>query len=192
LRNFGLLVIAVTAVLSLATQASAQRIFGMMSRQFMLLNPKVQAELNLTEAQKQAIKRAAGDAVSTDDQGRTRIQLTSGMNLDSMKQDLRKAITSEQDKRLIEIWIQKDGALTLSDAEVAKSVGLSSDQKKKVEAIIDGMGEDIRELAMSNGGQVNHNQAKGVKDKAQKSLEGVLTTDQKKKFEAMKGKPFKI
>src|SRR5690348_16732578 len=104
------------AILSLTTQASAQKMMGAMPKQFLLLNPKVQTELKLTDAQKQTIQKAVNDVVSSDGEGRIRIQMGPGTDIDGIVQDLKKAITGAQEKRLTEIWIQRDGAMALTDA----------------------------------------------------------------------------
>jgi hypothetical protein len=191
-RHIGLFLLAVMATLLAASTASAQRMIGAMPKQFLLLNPKIQAELKLTDSQKDAIKKAAGDSVSTDEQGRLRIQMTAGTDIEAIKSGLKKAITPAQDKRLTEIWIQRDGVMALSDADVSKQVGLTDEQKKKVADIFEDFGQGMQELIMSSGGHVGPEQSKALRDKTKKQLEGVLTASQKTKFQSMKGAPFKI
>lgn len=191
MRKFGITFVAVLATLGIAAIAPAQRMLGAMPRHFLLFNPKVQAELNLTAAQKKAVEAAGGDAISTDDQGRIRIQMSQGTDMDGIKAGLKKAITAVQDKRLTELWIQRDGSFALSDADVAKSLGLSDDQKKKVSAIFEEFGEGMQDLIMSSGGKVGPEESKSLRDKTKKKLDAILNAGQKAKFESMKGKLFK-
>lgn len=191
MRKTGLTFIAIAATLAIAAIAPAQRMIGAMPRHFLLFNPKVQDELKLTDAQKKAVTTAGGDAVSADDQGRIRVQLSQGTDMDAIKLALKKAITPSQDKRLTEVWIQRDGSFALSDDEVAKSLDLTADQKKKVSAVFDEFGEEMQDLVMSNGGKVGPEESKALREKTKKKLDAILTASQKTKFEGMKGKPFK-
>ena len=191
MKKTGLLMLAVVALLAVAGTASAQRMFGSMPRHFLLLNPKVEAELKLTAAQKAAIDKACGDAVSSDDQGRIRIQMTGATDMDEIKVALRKSITPAQDKRLMEIWLQRDGTMTLGDADVQKELGLTPDQKKKIEAIMEEFGDGMQELIHSTGGNITLEASKSLRDGTKKKLDTVMTEAQKAKFETMKGKPFK-
>lgn len=192
MRKFGITFVAVLAILAIAAIAPAQRMIGAMPRHFLLFNPKVQSELSLTDAQKKAVIAAGGDSVSADDQGRIRVQLGPSTNMDAIKSGLKKAITSAQDKRLTELWIQRDGTFALSDEDVSKSLGLSADQKKKVTAAFDEFGDEMQELVMSNGGKVGPEESKSLREKTKKKLDGILNAGQKAKFESMKGKAFKF
>ncbi|MBC8063874.1 MAG: hypothetical protein H7Y17_03530 [Chlorobia bacterium] len=191
MRKTGLTFIAIVATLAIAAIAPAQRMIGAMPRHFLLFNPKVQTELKLSDAQKKAVTVAGGDAVSADEQGRIRVQLSQGTDMDAIKSALKKTITPAQDKRLTEVWIQRDGSFALSDDEVAKSLDLTADQKKKVSAVFDEFGEEMQELVMSNGGKVGPEESRALREKTKKKLDAILNTSQRAKFEGMKGKPFK-
>lgn len=191
MRKFGISLVAVMATLAIAAIAPAQRMIGAMPRHFLLFNPKVQTELNLTEAQKKAVVAAGGDSVTADDQGRIRVQLGPSTDMDAIKSGLKKVITSTQDKRLTELWIQRDGTFALSDTDIAKSLSLTEDQKKKVKTAFDEYGEGMQDLVMSSGGRVGPEESKTLREKTKNKLDGILTTAQKAKFESMKGKPFK-
>lgn len=180
------------ALLTAVAFASAQQFsIGAMPRQFLLFNPKVQAELKLTDAQKKAVAAAGGDSISADGEGRMRMRIGQGTDMETIKNALKKAITPAQDKRLTEVWIQREGPMALNDPDVAKAVGLSDAQKKRVSEIAQDYGDDIRDLAMSSGGRVGPEESKPLRDAARKKLEAVLDKGQKAKFETLKGKPFK-
>lgn len=186
-RFVSLLLVLVGAV----SAASAQRVVGAMPKEFLLLNPKVQAELQITKEQKSKIDEAVQDAVSDEGNGRIQIRMSPDMNLDEMVASLKKSITPSQEKRLVELWIQRDGVFALGDAGVAKTLDLTADQKKKVKAILEELGYALEDLAMSSGGRVEHTDALPYREKAKKQLDAVMSSNQQKKFSEMKGKPFK-
>lgn len=191
MRKFGITFVAVLATLAIAAMAPAQRMIGAMPRHFLLFNPKVQAELSMTSAQKKAVEAAGGDTVSADDQGRIRIQMSQGTDMEAIKAGLKKAITSAQDKRLTELWIQRDGTFALSDPDIAKTLSLTEDQRKKVKAAFDEYGEGMQALVMSSSGRVGPEESKSLREKTKKKLDSILTAAQKTRFDGMKGRPFK-
>ena len=185
--GLGLLSVFFIAVPALAQQIS----IGTMPRHMLLFNPKVQTELKLTEAQKKAISAAGGEAISVDANGRMSMRVGPGTNVDAIRIKFMKSINSAQDKRLTEVWIQKEGLMALNDPDVAKAVGLTDDQRKRVSTIMQEYGENVREIAMSSGGRVNLQDVKPIRESASRKLEGVLHRSQKSKFEGLKGRPFK-
>ncbi len=192
MTKLGTTALAVFGTLMVAASSFAQMKIGSMPRHFLLLNPKVQVELKITAAQKSALEKAAGDAVSTDDQGRTRVQIGPGTDLDEIKKDMAKVITPAQDARLKQIWIQRDGAFALGDADIAKELGLDAGQKAKVTAEMEAYGDDMQDLVGSSGGHISAEMAKPIREKAKKRLDAILTAAQRAKFDGMKGSPFKI
>lgn len=180
------------AMLTAVALASAQRLsMGAMPRHMLLFNPQVQSELKLSDAQKKAIAAAGGDAVQADAGGRLSMRIGPSTNMEAIKSSLKKAITPAQDKRLTEVWIQKEGPMSLHDPDVAKAVGLNDAQRKRVGEIVQDYSDDVRELAMSKGGRIGSPDLKPIRDVAARKLEAILDKGQKSKFETLKGKPFK-
>lgn len=179
-------------ILSMAAMASAQRMMGPTPRYFLLFTPSIQSELKLSEAQKKAVKEAGGESVKEDGQGRLMVRMGPDFDIDSMRSKLQKAMTPAQEKRLKEIWIQREGALTLTDSEIAREVSLSADQKKKSEEIVEEMSDDLRELITAEGGKIKAEDTKRIRGKAKTKLEALLTAPQKAKFKSMQGKPFSV
>jgi len=114
-----------------------------------------------------------------------------------MKEQLEEVLFPEQLERLQEINIQLQGIAALRNADVAKELKITDAQKKELEEVQAGlmekMREGMRELFTSGGGR------EGMREKIEKMREdmegdvlGVLTSDQKKKFEEMKGEKFEM
>ena len=114
-----------------------------------------------------------------------------------MKEQLEEVLFPEQLERLQEINIQLQGIAALRNEDVAKELKITDAQKKELEEVQAGMmekmREGMRELFTSGGGR------EGMREKIEKMREdmegdvlGVLTSDQKKKFEEMKGEKFEM
>ena len=114
-----------------------------------------------------------------------------------MKEQLEEVLFPEQLERLQEINIQLQGIAALRNEDVAKELKITEAQKKELEEVQAGMmekmREGMRELFTSGGGR------EGMREKIEKMREdmegdvlGVLTSDQKKKFEEMKGEKFEM
>jgi Spy/CpxP family protein refolding chaperone len=113
------------------------------------------------------------------------------------KARLAEILLPEQLKRLNEIYIQQVGVNALQDEDVAKEIGISEAQKTKLAEIRqqnrDSFGAAMREL-FQPGGDPEANRAKmeELRKANDAKLLAVLSSDQQKKFEAMKGKPFQM
>jgi len=114
-----------------------------------------------------------------------------------MKEQLEEVLFPEQLERLQEINIQLQGIAALRNEDVAKELKITEAQKKELEEVQAGMmekmREGMRELFTSGGGR------EGMREKIEKMRKdmegdvlGVLTSDQKKKFEEMKGEKFEM
>ena len=104
-------------------------------------------------------------------------------------------LTEAQAKRLDEIALQLKGIRALTDEDVAKKLKLSADQKKGVEDALKAADDDRRkmfeELRTAGGG------FEGMREKMEEARKtsdakalAILSADQKKQFDDMKGKPF--
>jgi Spy/CpxP family protein refolding chaperone len=119
------------------------------------------------------------------------------------KEKLADVLLPHQMKRLNEIYIQALGSGALQDAEVAKELGISDEQKKQIEDVrtanSESMREQFQQLFQGGGAggaagdreQVTAKLAELRKTNDEKVL-AVLTAAQKQKFEQLKGKPFEI
>jgi hypothetical protein len=99
-------------------------------------------------------------------------------------------------KRLTEIYVQQAGVGALQDEDIAKELGISDGQKAKLaevqQANREAMGAQMRELYQGGGG--DREAARAKMDEMRKAGDAkvlaVLSADQQKKFEELKGKPF--
>ena len=104
-------------------------------------------------------------------------------------------LSEAQAKRLDEIALQLQGIRALTNEDVAKKLKLTSDQQKSVEDALKSADDDRRkmfeELRAGGGG------FEGMREKMEEARKNsdakvlaVLSADQKKQFDDMKGKPF--
>ena len=165
---------------------------GVQPKSFLVLSPPVQKEIKLTETQIKKIESIFGETVSTDDQGRTRIQLTGGEDMDQMNLDVLKVLDVAQLKRLTEIWIQRVGPSALGTKEIQKLLALNAKQIEKITAEMERFQEEMHGLISDNGGQLTPEIMKPAQDKLKSNLKAILTKEQSDKFDAMKGLEFKM
>jgi hypothetical protein len=176
-----------------STLCSAQGMkLGVQPKSFLVLSPPVQKEIKLTETQIKKIESIFGETVSTDDQGRTRIQLTGGEDMDQMNLDVLKVLDVAQLKRLTEIWIQRVGPSALGTKEIQKLLALNAKQIEKITAEMERFQEEMHGLISDNGGQLTPEIMKPAQDKLKSNLKAILTKEQSDKFDAMKGLEFKM
>lgn len=187
------LALAIGALSFLTTTAQSQmRMMGVQPKGFMLLVPAVQKELNLTAGQITKIKNVFGDTVTTDSEGRLRVQLTGGEDMDEMNKEAQKVVNADQAKRLHEVWLQRVGIRAVSDKGVQKDLKLSADQLKRIDAAMEDFNEDVQALIHENNGRLTPEVMAGATKKLEKTIKNILTTEQSKSLEDMKGKPFKF
>ncbi len=116
---------------------------------------------------------------------------------------LAELLSEAQSKRLDEIALQLMGVRALANEDVAKKLKLTADQKKGVEDAFKAADDDRRKMfeglrsGGGNGGNAGGFEAMREKmDEARKKSEAnvlaVLSADQKKQFDELKGKPFEV
>lgn len=105
-------------------------------------------------------------------------------------------LDEKQQTRLTEIYVQVAGMAALTDETVAKKVGLSADEQAKVKELIDANRSEMQELfqEMRDGGDREAMREKMTEmgEKLNKSLEELLSDEQLKKFEELKGEKFEM
>lgn len=162
--------------------------------------PEVQKELKLTPDDSKKIDDTLGK-VGEDVQGA--FQDANGdfgkMQLDIAKIDLKydteylKTLTPDQATRLKQLFVQFTGALVIGREDFASEVGLTDDQKAKVKQLQVGQGKKMADLFQSGGDPSTMGpEMKKLQDQFKVDLAGVLTDDQKKKLEDMKGAKFEF
>lgn len=187
---------------------------GGLNTSYLLRRPEVQKELNITDEQKTKI-----EAITAEQREASR-GIFGGANLRDLTQEERQkkmtefrekseklnaemqkkidaVLNDEQRKRLKGIGIQQRGVYALSDAGVAKDLGLSSSQQEKIRAAYASQQEKSRAMSQDRrDGKIDRAKMSEKYSELRKETEaavlGVLTDAQKKKFEEMKGKKFEL
>jgi hypothetical protein len=179
----------------------------------LLRSKEVREELKITDAQDAAIQKLAEANRRKRPEGvnfremseadRTaffeKMQKEQAENAAKMKEQLEEVLLPEQIERAQQISLQVQGVRALNQADVAKKLGITAEQKaelKKVqESLQSDMREKMREMFTGGGG----GDREGMREKMlelRKEMEAkvlaVLTEDQRSEFEKMKGKPFEM
>lgn len=210
--------IVVLAALALSTFAAAQGMGGgrggwmrggmggasVASRAILLMREDVTTELALTDDQKTKLSEMQAKLQEEmmgmfQGGGRPDREKMQGMFEDMAKRGLDEAskiLTPEQNVRLKEIAIQEAGNAAAQDAEVAKVIGVTVDQKarmqdlqKKAEAAQRTMMERMRNGEMDR--EEMQPMMQKIRATTQEELGKILTPAQREKLKAMGGKPFK-
>jgi len=112
---------------------------------------------------------------------------------------LAEILLPHQMKRLNEIFVQQNGVTALQDEEIATQLGISDAQKGQMTKIREEFDAKRREIfpgpgGGGGGGDIEARLAKmrELTTAQDEQLLGVLSGDQKAKFEAMKGKAFEM
>ncbi len=116
---------------------------------------------------------------------------------DEQEKQVNAVLTADQQKRLKELWIQRSGAMVITNEDVQKQLGFTDDQKSKVKDLMQVSQEAnqaLREKMQNQEIDRQEFQASMQKnnDLLKEKLQGVLTTDQAAKLKAMGGAPFKF
>ena len=102
-----------------------------------------------------------------------------------------KVLNADQKKRLQEITIQVRGGSALSSGDVAKALGLSDEQTKKLTAINAEYRTKSRELFQGDR-EGRREKFAALRKETDETRLAVLNADQKEKFGKMKGKKFEL
>jgi serine/threonine protein kinase len=103
---------------------------------------------------------------------------------------LEEILTPEQSKRLSQIALQQRGSQAFRDAEVIAALQLTAEQKEQVRSILDRPRRPL--IVEVNGAQVTPVEAPKPPEPRKKTLDlllGVLTDEQKAKWQELVGKP---
>jgi hypothetical protein len=193
MRKFAIFLLLTLGAIAMSQEMPPARDIMIMKRIFTIFRKGVKEELKITSAEDAKIKDAFGGALEVDGD-KVMISLTGENDFDDMCKKALKALDEDQQKRLIEIWIQSLQGAALGDDEIAKKVDLTDDQKKGIGKLIDDAGAKILELFSpgSDPGEEGQKKSEAIRKEAGQKMVALLTDDQKKKYEALKGKEFKF
>ena len=159
---------------------------------FLVRNEQVVKELGLTEDQVKKIEAAVPEGMR-EMSGEDRAKAVA-----KLEADVKAVLTPAQNKRATEVRLQMSGTRALTQPDVAKELGLSEDQVKKIEAALDVPRPDGGGRA-PGGGQPSQEEMAKMREEFVKAREAanakalaVLTPEQKKKWDAMLGKKFEF
>jgi hypothetical protein len=116
-------------------------------------------------------------------------------------------LTSSQRQRLWEVGIQNEGPFALRNAEVAKRIGVTPDQKAKIEVIAKRTAGQSDELNAKMGSEIEvaksekqrtqivksyEPKLKAIESKGEAEVMALLSKAQVQKWQKAKGKPYKL
>lgn len=130
------------------------------------------------------------------DEDRARFREQAEARAKKEREELAKILKPDQLKRLNEIYLRVAGTAALNDSEVAKQLEISDEQKEKLgkvrEEAMTSNREEMRELFQSGDREKIQARMAEIRKATDEKILAVLTDEQKKKFEDMKGKPFEL
>jgi Spy/CpxP family protein refolding chaperone len=155
--------------------------------------PEVQANLMLTAEQKtkaseiaEALSSARREAFQQGGGGgdfTARMEQLNKLNAEHTEK-LVAALDEKQRTRLDELFVQVNGAVALTDQNIAKSLALTDEQTQKVSDVIAESRQAMRDAFQNQAGP--EERQKLFEERNEKLL-AVLTDEQKQNFEKMKG-----
>jgi len=107
-----------------------------------------------------------------------------------LEKDIKAILTETQFARLKEIALQQEGPMALAKEDVAAKIGLSDEQKEKIQDILESGRESMPRP--EPGERPDFQAMESARKKIGDEVLAVLTTDQKAKWKAMLGKEFKL
>jgi len=177
----------------------------------MLLNSdQVQRELDLVDEQKEELRKilesSRGDRANfaelrdlPEEERRARmreLREQSEGRVAELQKKVNEVLLPHQQKRLKQIQLQLQGDRALNNPEVAKELGLTDEQQRKLEEVREKTQQQMREAfgQRGEGGDrgANRERLAELREQTQRQVNEVLTADQKKKLEEMKGEPFEL
>jgi len=160
----------------------------------------VQKEIKATEDQIASIRklgeemRPAGGQnfrdMSQEEREKAMTEMRARMEKANTK--LAEILKADQIARLEEINIQMRGAAALADPKVAKTLGLSDDQQKKLKEMSDANAAAMRELFQDGNREGAREKMQELRKQTTEKAMAVLTADQKAALAKMKGAEFKM
>jgi len=187
----------------------------------LLRSEQVQQELKLTEDQKSKLQKlgekmrdefrerfSGMEGLSREERQkkmeemREQMQKEGAERAEALKKQLAEILKPEQMKRMRQIELQQAGPAALAQPVVAEAVGLTDEQKEKIQEIQRESQEEMRKLWQSaregdseeRGGRMEQLREKGreLREKAEKKAMSLLKPEQKKKLGEMMGEPFEL
>jgi uncharacterized membrane protein len=161
--------------------------------------PQVQEELNLTDEQKKEVAEGLaqmrsgfgnpGEAQNLSQEEREKRMEEFQKAGKAFEEKLNKILKPEQQARLKQLNLQRQGAMALSQPELAKQLGLTEDQQKKIRGIQESGRPNFQDLSPEERQKLMA-EIRERQEKVQGEVLAVLTDEQKAKYAELKGKEF--
>jgi Spy/CpxP family protein refolding chaperone len=183
----------------------------------LLQTSKVKQELKITDEQNAKLAKVADkyNREAASKLGNVRMDVLTGQDKAGKQQEIRETadklietsrkeassiLTPEQLDRLKQILLQVNGADALQDKEVAKKIGITSEESAKINKLELQTNATLRsslgtQRAAGHESQLlgpNIQAADKIDNQAQQQYLGALTPEQKQKLEGLAGAPFKL
>jgi Spy/CpxP family protein refolding chaperone len=157
-------------------------------------NEKVQKALDLTDDQKEQIKKVVDDmrsgAASLRDLPQEERRAKMQARTKELFEKVSGVLNDKQKERLKQIRVQVAGVAGLLDGETADALKLTDDQKAKIKDAIESRRKDLREMFQAAAGgsreEARDKMTKFLKDSEGKLLD-ILTSEQKETFTKLQG-----
>lgn len=154
----------------------------------LLINEAAVKELKLSADQQKQIDEILSEMVQ-EVEGEKRLVVRGHVDMEEIEKNVLKTLNDTQRKRLRQAWIQLNGPMALTDTTLAKEVGLKEEQTKKITEAVTNMNDAMRDVFQESAGDQGK-MREGVvrlRKNAANDIEAMLTADQKKKLESLKG-----
>jgi hypothetical protein len=182
--------LAVALVLT-AALASAQRSpTGATSRTMLAMMPDVKKELKVTKDQDKKIQAAMKAMEDQAMSGAMQIDMTDPMA--GMDVDMGPILDEAQRQRLDELFVQYNGGFALTDPKVATSLAISEEVIAQIKSLKATASQELLQMMMNARSTAAIKAADKKREDYSQQMLALLTDEQKQKFDAMKGKPFKF
>jgi len=204
MKKLGFLVLALAAVALAAPEAWAQRqrgggFGGGFNGLFLLGQKSVQQELKLSDDQvKQASEQLDKERASAGglrDLSREERQEKMAERTKANQAAVDAILQDDQKKRFKQISLQQRGPQAFADPQVAEALDLTADQKSKLAEIQQSGNSARRELFQAGAGggdrEAMRKKMDALRASSNEKAMDVLSSDQKEKWKALSGEPFK-
>jgi Spy/CpxP family protein refolding chaperone len=164
-----------------------------------LQNEKVQSALNLTDDQKEQIKKIVDEmrsgAGSLRDLSQEERRAKMQERTKQLFEKVSGVLNDKQKDRLKQIRVQVAGVAGLIEGDTADALKLTDDQKAKIKEAVEARRKDMREIFQAATGgnreEARDKVAKLLKDSDGKVLD-ILTSEQKEQFQKMQGEKIEL
>jgi hypothetical protein len=168
---------------------------------------EVRDEIELLPDQEEALRKLAEEANLRPDRGDfdfrnaseeernqffEKMRSEARQRAESLREKLEEVLLPEQFERLQQIALQVQGMRALMSDRVVGELGISDAQKEEMENVFGSMRDRMMEMFRSGDREGMREKMESMRDEIQNEAMAVLSDDQRKKFEAMKGEPFEM